>query len=293
MARCPTSLSISVWTAAYPFCLVPFFPDPLCLSVSLLLSPSWCRSLLPTSAVSLAHICPLDVLYHLVRLGLSLFLSRPPASCVTPYPAPPSLCPSACCQNSLHQSQMLSPLEHVPIHPSLSLLSSSLPPLSCLPLPISLYSARPFPLIIQPVLPSYLTDHLLYHHFASHLFSLNSCMSAHIITAAPVKSSKVTCSGALLDLALSLLDQKSARNQQSSVSNRYLWGYGKCSILVWQPHFAGEKEFCVTCVGYFTSNKTSPVIHIPTIYTPTLNGWSIPIPPPESLHRWSKCWRNS
>lgn len=249
MARCPTSLSISVWTAAYPFCLVPFFPDPLCLSVSLLLSPSWCRSLLPTSAVSLAHICPLDVLYHLVRLGLSLFLSRPPASCVTPYPAPPPLSPSACCQNSLHQSQMLSPLEHVPIHPSLSPQQLSIP-LSCLPFPISLYSARLFPLIIQPVLPSYLTDHLLYYHFASHLFTLNSCMSVHIITAAPVKSSKVTCSGALLDLALGLLDQKSWRNHQSSVSIRYLRGYGKCSILVWQPHFAEEKE-CVDVCGIF------------------------------------------
>lgn len=222
MARCPTSLSISVWTAAYPFCLVPFFPDPLCLSVSLLLSPSWCCSFLPTSAVSLAHICPLDVLYHLVRLGLSLFLSRPPASCVTPYPAPPSLSPSACCQNSLHQSQTLSPLEHVPIHPSLSPQELSTPFVS---FPISLYSARPFPLIIQPVLPSYFTDHLFYHRFASHLFLLYPCMSALIITAVPVKSSRVTCSGALLDLALGLLDQKSSRKHQGSVSIRYLgWG---------------------------------------------------------------------
>lgn len=54
--------------------------------------------LLPTSAVNLPHICPPVVLYHLVRLGLSLFLCRAPASCCTPCSMPPSLFPSACCQ---------------------------------------------------------------------------------------------------------------------------------------------------------------------------------------------------
>lgn len=123
MAQRPASLSIFAQMAVYPFCLVPFFPDPLCLPASLLLPPhpSSCCSFLPTSAVSLAHICPPVVLYHLVRLGLSLFLSRPHASCFTPYSVPPSLSPSVCCQNSLHQSQMLSPQKHLPIHPSLSL----------------------------------------------------------------------------------------------------------------------------------------------------------------------------
>lgn len=77
--------------AVYPFCLVPFFPDPLCLSISLLGFLSSCHSFLPTSAVSLAHICLPVVLYHLLCLCLSLFLCHPPASCCTPSPFPPSL----------------------------------------------------------------------------------------------------------------------------------------------------------------------------------------------------------
>lgn len=120
MAQCPAWRSISVWMAIYPFCLVPFFPDPLCLSISFLLSPSSCHSFLPTSAINMTHICRPVVLYHLVCLGLSLFLSRPPASCFTPYSIPPSLSPSVCCQNPLHQFQMLSPRKHIPIHLSLS-----------------------------------------------------------------------------------------------------------------------------------------------------------------------------
>lgn len=121
MARCSTSLSKSVWIAIYPFYLVPFLADPLCLSISpFLFLPPPCLSFLPTSVVNLAHICPPVVLYHLVCLGLLLFLSRPPASCCTPYSIPPSLSPSACCQNPLHHSQMLPPWLHLHICLSLS-----------------------------------------------------------------------------------------------------------------------------------------------------------------------------
>lgn len=118
----PRSAHLSEW----PFTLFVWFhfPDPLCLSISLLLSPSPCHSVLPTSAVSLAHICLPVVLYHLVCLCLSLFLCRPPASCCTPSPIPPSLSPSVCCQNPLHHSQMLSPWY---ISTSASVSSGTLP----------------------------------------------------------------------------------------------------------------------------------------------------------------------
>lgn len=78
-------------------------PDPLCLTFSRLL-PLFCS---PPLAVSLPHICPPLALYHLERLGLLLFLSRPPASCSTPCPTS-SLSPSACCQNSPRHSQVAS-----------------------------------------------------------------------------------------------------------------------------------------------------------------------------------------
>lgn len=132
--------------AIYPFCLVPFFPDPLCLPISRLLSPFSCHFFLPTSAVNLAHICPPVVLYHLVCLGLSLFLSRPPASCFTPYSIPP---PSLLLYvvKTLYISIKCSLLGSISPYICLSLLWSSLP--FCLAFFLFIYIQ--VDLILQPV----------------------------------------------------------------------------------------------------------------------------------------------
>ncbi len=118
-------LSRSAYLSERPFTLFVWFLSSLTLSVFpylfYSLSLSSCHSFLPASAVNLAHICPPVVLYHLVCLGLTLFLSRPPASCFTPYSIPPSLSPSVCCQNLLRQSQMLSLLGSIFQYISLSL----------------------------------------------------------------------------------------------------------------------------------------------------------------------------
>lgn len=93
MARCSTSLSKSVWIAIYPFYLVPFLADPLCLSIS----PFLCFSLphafpfsLPQSStwpisvrlLSCTILCVLASCYSLVALlpvAVPLIPSLPPS----------------------------------------------------------------------------------------------------------------------------------------------------------------------------------------------------------------------
>lgn len=107
ITQCPMALlGISMQKTTCCVSLVPFL---CCFSLYIFrfLPPQAFVFFPPTSAISLAHICPPVVLYHLERLGLSLFLRHPPASCFTPC-FTSSLCPSACCQNSVHQSQTLS-----------------------------------------------------------------------------------------------------------------------------------------------------------------------------------------
>lgn len=125
---------------------------------------------LSTSAVSLAHICPPVVFYHLVHLGVSLFLSRPPASCFVSCTIPPSLSPSACCQNPLHQSQTLSPQKH------LRITSISLSPQELSTLLVFCLWLDPFSLIFQYIF-------LLVNGNLFHLYITSSFFSyVHILT---------------------------------------------------------------------------------------------------------------
>lgn len=142
------------WKAVYGFSLVPFFFNPLSFHM-----PWTFYSFLPTLAVSLAHICPPLVLYHIEHFGLCI-----PQSPSLPVALPliPSLLPLSLCMLSKLSTSVwnaLSLWKHVPICPSLSLheLYTLL-----LFFNVSLHLAWPFPLIFQPVFLVLL----------SHLFSL-------------------------------------------------------------------------------------------------------------------------
>ena len=85
-------ISSHVLTAAVCCCF--FSPS---LSV---LQPMLFYFSLPQPDTSLAHIC---------LSGVSPFFSGPPASWLQPLFRPSSFAPSACCQNSPHQSGLLAP----------------------------------------------------------------------------------------------------------------------------------------------------------------------------------------
>lgn len=151
----------SAYPSERPFTLFAFAPRAV--------------SFLSTSAVSLAHICPPVVFYHLVHLGVSLFLSRPPASCFVSCTIPPSLSPSACCQNPLHQSQTLSPQKHLritsislsPQELSFSLLSLAWPFFFDLSVYLPPREREPFPPIYHFIFLFLCT----YSYISSHLYS--------------------------------------------------------------------------------------------------------------------------